>query len=111
MLTAIPKEELPTRGGRPRSPMREFVASTLEEFLAASAPGDFFEVSGWPDPDGLGGAAAATKARAELANEAFRRGVREEVKVSRSGARVFLERKEKWVAPRPMPEARLYRAN
>lgn len=99
MLVPISKEAMPTRNGRPPSPMREFASRTVAEFLDVSKPGDVFEASCWPDPDGLGDVAVATRARAELASEAFRRGAREEVRVRRSGARVFLERTGTRVEP------------
>lgn len=94
MLTAIPKDELPTRGGRPRNPMREFAARTLDEFMEASAPGDFFEVSGWPALKGRDEASTAAEAASALRHEAFLSGRRDDVRVRRSGCRVFAERLE-----------------
>ena len=104
MIQHISRDLVPGNNGRPPSPMRLFARSTVEEFMRASRPGDVFEVSGWPREEGVGEAEAATKARYEIGRATARRDRRCEVKVRKVGARVFMERLQVWVPPKPYPE-------
>ena len=104
MIQLIAKECVPDANGRPPSPMRLFAQATVEDFMRSSRPGDVFEVSGWPMPEGASEVEAATRARQELGAATAKRDRRCEVKVSRRGARVFMERLKAWVPPKPYPE-------
>lgn len=97
MLEPIERRDLPARRGG-KSPARIFAEETILAFLDAYGPGQVAEVTGWPADEGRDAVWNASKARNEIRRVLFygeRRNPRYgSVKVSRCGARVFMEMEE-----------------
>lgn len=107
MLTAIELKDMPLKvRGKERSPMSVFAEETVTEFLDRfTDAGQIAEVTGWPVNDERDAVWNADKAAATLRSALFyhsrEKDCRNHVKVSRSGSRVFMERKKR--KPNPYP--------
>lgn len=110
MLEKIDRNDIPGPGGRGKSPARAFGEETLVAFLEGYEPGEVAEVSGWPVDDGRDAAWNADRAVRAIDAAAYYmerdRDLRPLVKLSRRGARVFMERREQPPAARPDGEPR-----
>lgn len=108
MLTAIELKDMPLKvRGRERSPMSIFAEQTVTEFLEGFTElGQIAEVTGWPMNDERDDIWNANKAADTLRSVLFYRDrekdYRDDVKVSRSGSRVFM-RRIKVIKPKPNP--------
>lgn len=101
MLTKTDWKSVPPYGKENRSPIRQFAHKTVLEFLDASKTGDVFEVTGFPQMEGVDACRMADKVREAIRTELFYlkkdRDMRDEVKLFRRKSRLFIERKEPWV--------------
>lgn len=98
MLVKIDKADIPMQGGREKSEMRRWAEEAVAAFLRDYRAGECAEATGWPAVDGLDEVRNAARARDAIYDAAFylphdgKGSVRDLVKVTRRGARVFLER-------------------
>ena len=110
MLEKIDRNDIPGPGGRGKSPARAFGEETLAAFLEGYEPGEVAEVSGWPVDEGRDAAWNADRAVRAIDTAAYYmerdRDLRPLVKLSRRGARVFMERRGGAPADKPNRAAR-----
>ncbi len=106
MLEKIDRNDIPGPGGRGKSPARAFAEETLVAFLDGYGPGEVAEVTGWPVDEGRDAAWNADRAVRAIDAAAYYMELRPLVKLSRRGARVFMERRDQPPAARPDGEPR-----
>lgn len=99
MLTTIELKDLPMRTrGTEKSPMYLFAEDTTKRFLESYEVGQIAEVTGWPTDDTRDAIWNASKAAQSIKDRLFYtnrdKDLRDEVKVFRSGSRVFMKRLE-----------------
>ena len=110
MLEKIDRNDIPGPGGRGKSPARAFAEETLRAFLEGYEPGEVAEVTGWPVEEGRDAAWNADRAVRAIDSAAYyterERDLRPLFKLSRRGARVFMERRGDPPADKPNRETR-----
>ncbi len=97
MLTPISPSEMPQKvRGKERSAMSLFAERTAAEFVKGFGEGQVAEVTGWPLDEGRDATWCAAKAANAIRDRLFAldpdRDLRKEVRVTRSGERVFMRR-------------------
>ncbi len=105
MLTKTDWKSIPTRGRDERSAVRAFAHETAVEFMEGSSPGDVFEVTDWPQQDGVDASRMVERVRGAMRTELCclrkAKGFEGDINLFRRQGRLFIEREAPVRAVRP----------